>query len=124
MVVYKEKAGRMIPERRVYDLSGVNAAGCQGSLKKVFYSDNPVLGVQEDDLEDLPVLVSKAVIKIIKEFLGRPDRILPDKFLLKITFANIPDKLDAKDVLGADAFDLLELFRWGFNDSLQGSKAL
>lgn len=122
--MYQEKAGCMISERRLYNLSGVNAAGCQGTLKKVFYSDNPVLGVQEDDLEDLPVFVSKAVKEIIEEFFGRPDRILPDKFLLKVTFANIPDKLDAKDVLGADTLDLLELFRWGFNDSLQSLEAL
>ena len=66
MIVYEKKASRMIFERRLYDLSRINAAGRQGPLKKVFYSDDPVLGVQEDDLEDFPLLVSKAVIKIIE----------------------------------------------------------
>jgi hypothetical protein len=82
MVVHQKKASRMIPERCLHDLSGVNAASCQSPLKQVFCSDDSVLGIQEDDLEYLPFFVSKAVVQVIEEFLGRTDRVLSDEFFL------------------------------------------
>jgi len=49
--VYEEKASCMMPERGLYDLPGIHAAGSQCSLKKVFYSNNLVLCIQEDYLK-------------------------------------------------------------------------
>jgi len=77
----------------------------------IFDSDNPVLGIQEDNLEDFPLLISEAMVEIIEKLFGRPDRIFSDESLLQVSLGNCPDQLDSKDVLGADPLNLLEFLR-------------
>ena len=55
-------------ECRLYDFPWIDTARREGTLKKGFYGYDPVLGVKEDDFEDLAVLVAKRVVKIFEKF--------------------------------------------------------
>ena len=59
----------MMPEGGLHNLPWVHVAGIKRSLKKVFYSNNLVLCIQEAYLKDFPFLVSEAVIEIVEELL-------------------------------------------------------
>ena len=79
--MHQEQAGSVMPERGLNQLPWVDAAGGEGSFKKGFHSNHPVLDVKENDDEDFTLLVANGVIQIVEKLFGRSDRVLFDELL-------------------------------------------
>ena len=93
VVVDKDERGGRVSDGGFDDLSGIDGAGVHGPLKKGFFLEDQVFGVEKEDLEFLCYGIAKRMIEVVEDLFWRSDTQAGSSFFPSKRGGRLPERV-------------------------------